>query len=177
MKPKIAALVGLALLWAATAVLPVWAHGGGLIYVAGEQAGEYRVTVWVAPNQVEAGKTLHFTVAVLEDASNDMILDAQVEMSVYQAGGDAPVLSGPATTAQSVNKLFYEADFPDAPQPGIYTVVTRVNGRHGTGEVSFDLEIMPAKTAVNWLLIGLGGLVVVAGLGIFLSRRTETREA
>ncbi|MCZ7667580.1 MAG: hypothetical protein M5U34_10380 [Chloroflexi bacterium] len=87
MKPKIAALVGLALLWAATAVLPVWAHGGGLIYVAGEQAGEYRVTVWVAPNQVEAGKTLHFTVAVLEDASNDMILDAQVEMSVYQAGG------------------------------------------------------------------------------------------
>ncbi|MCZ7667579.1 MAG: hypothetical protein M5U34_10375 [Chloroflexi bacterium] len=56
-------------------------------------------------------------------------------------------------------------------------MVTRVNGRHGTGEVSFDLEIMPAKTAVNWLLIGLGGLVVVAGLGIFLSRRTETREA
>jgi hypothetical protein len=156
-----------------TAVLPVWAHGGGLIHVAGEPAGDYRVTVWVAPNEVEAGKTLHFTVAVVEAESNDMLLDANVNIDVFEAGTETQVLSGPATTEQSVNKLFYEADFPEAPEAGRYTVVTRVNGRSGTGEVSFDFDVIPAKTSINWLLVGVAGLVVVMVIGFVLSRRSE----
>jgi hypothetical protein len=157
----------------ATAVMPVWAHGGGLIHVAGEQAGEYRVTVWVAPNEVEADKTLHFTVAVVRAEDNDMILDGNVDIEVFSADSGELVLSGPATTEQSVNKLFYEADFPEAPEAGTYTVVTRVNGRYGSGDVSFDLEIIPAKFTVNWLLIGIGGVVVIAVIGVFLSNRSQ----
>ncbi|MFO7682416.1 MAG: hypothetical protein R6X34_20455 [Chloroflexota bacterium] len=147
------------------------AHGGGLIYVAGESAGAYRVTVWVAPNVVEAGKQLHFTVAVVEDESNDMILDAAVNIEVWAAGSEALVLSGPATTEQSVNKLFYEADF-QAPDVGMYRVVTQVNGRSGAGEVAFDLEVVEARTAVNWLLVGLGGLALVTVIGFIMSRRS-----
>ena len=156
-----------------TAVLPVLAHGGGTIYVAGEQAGDYRVTVWVAPNEVEASKTLHFTVAVVAAENNDMILDADVNVEVFASDSGELVLSSPVTTEQSVNKLFYEADFPEAPEAGMYTVVTTVNGRLGTGDVSFDFEVLPAKTTVNWLLVGIGGLVIVAGVGIFLSRRAS----
>ena len=155
-----------------TAVMPAFAHGGGLIHVAGEPAGDYRVTVWVAPNEVEAGKTLHFTVAVVESENNDMILDADVGIDVFAAGSTTPVLSGPATTEQSVNKLFYEADFPQAPESGVYTVVTTVNGRLGTGDVSFDFEILPAKPTINWLVIGIGGLVVVMVIGFLLSKRS-----
>lgn len=160
----------------ATAVFPLLAHGGGLIHVAGEPAGDYRVTVWVAPNEVEAGKTLHFTVAVVAAENNDMILDADVGIEVFEAGSDTLVLSDAATTEQSVNKLFYEADFSEAPAAGMYTVVTTVNGSYGTGDVSFDFEIIPAKTAVNWLLIGIGGLVVVAVLGMFLSSTINRRQ-
>lgn len=156
-----------------TAVMPALAHGGGLIHVAGEPAGDYRVTVWVAPNEVETGKTLHFTVAVVEAENNDMILDADVGIDVFAADSGELVLSGPATTEQSVNKLFYEADFPESPETGIYTVVTTVNGRYGTGDVSFDFEVIPAKTTINWLLIGIGGLVIVAGVSMFLSRRSS----
>jgi len=156
-----------------TAVMPVFAHGGGLIHVAGEPAGDYRVTVWVAPNEVEASKTLHFTVAVVEAENNDMILDAEVGIEVFAAGTNERMLSGPATTEQSVNKLFYEADFSEAPEAGTYTVVTTVNGRLGTGDVAFDLEIIPAKTTVNWLFVGIGGLVVIVAIGLFLSRRSE----
>lgn len=156
-----------------TAVMPVLAHGGGLIYVAGEEAGDYRVTVWVAPNEVEAGKTLHFTVAVVAAENNDMILDAEVDIEVFAADSGELMLSGPATTEQSVNKLFYEADFPQAPEAGIYTVMTTVNGRYGTGDVSFDFEIIPAKPTINWLLIGIGGLILVAGVSMFLSRRAS----
>ena len=100
-----------------------------------------------------------------------MILDAEVGIEVL-AGGETAVLSGPATTEQSVNKLVYEADF-DAPEAGMVTVVVVVNGRYGTGDVSFDLEIVPAKTTINWLLIGIGGLIVVAIAGFFLSRRSS----
>lgn len=157
-----------------TAVIPVFAHGGGLIYVAGEQAGDYRVTVWVAPNEVETGKTLHFTVAVVKAENNDMILDANVGIEVFVANTDTLVLSGPATTEQSVNKLFYEADFPESPSVGTYTVVTTVDGDAGMGDVSFDFEVIPAKTTINWLFIGIGGLVVIIIVGFFLSRRPES---
>lgn len=157
-----------------TAVIPVFAHGGGLIHVAGEQAGDYRVTVWVAPNEVEAGKTLHFTVAVVKAENNDMILDANVGIEVFAAGTDTLLLSAPATTEQSVNKLFYEADFPEAPGVGTYTVVTTVNGDAGMGDVAFDFEVIPAKTTINWLFIGIGGLVVIIVVGFFLSRRPES---
>jgi len=158
-----------------TAVMPVFAHGGGLIHVAGEPAGDYRVTVWVAPNEVEASKTLHFTVAVVEAENNDMVLDSEVGIEVFVAGTDERVLFGPATTEQSVNKLFYEADFSEAPEAGIYTVVTTVNGRLGNGDVAFDLEIIPAKTTVNWLFVGIGALVVIVTIGLFLSRRSDNQ--
>ncbi len=54
----------------------------------------------------------------------------------------------------------------------MYTVVTTVNGRLGTGDVSFDFEIIPAKPTVNWLVIGIGGLVVVMVIGFILSKRS-----
>ncbi|MBE2222909.1 MAG: hypothetical protein IAF02_15295 [Anaerolineae bacterium] len=170
----ILSLIGLVLLMA-TAVLPVLAHGGGLIYVAGEPAGDYRVTVWVAPNEVEAGKTLHFTVAVVAAENNDMILDADVTVDVFDTQSGELLLSAPATTAQSVNKLFYEADFPQAPGAGMYTAVTTVNGRYGSGDVSFNFEIIPVKTRINWLLVGIVGLLVIVVIGFFLSRRTESK--
>ncbi len=161
-----------------TAVPPLLAHGGGLIYVAGEEAGDYRVTVWVAPDEVEAGKTLHFTVAVVEAENNDMILDANVDIEVFSVATGELILSGPATTEQSVNKLFYEADFPESPEAGMYTTVTTVNGRYGTGDVSFDFEIVPAKTTINWLYIGIGGLIAIVVIGFFLSNRSpkQTKE-
>jgi hypothetical protein len=53
----------------------------------------------------------------------------------------------------------------------MYTAVTQVNGRLGAGEVSFDFEILPEKTAVNWLFIGIGGLVLITLVGFFFSQR------
>lgn len=149
-----------------------WAHGGGTVHVAGEVAGPYKVTVWVAPNTVEAGKTLHFTVAVVQDESNEPVLDAQVLLDVLAAGTDTAVLSGPATTAQAVNKLFYEADFVAPAASGTYSVQAYVRGPEGEGTVSFDLAVEPAGRS-NLLLWGLGGILLIAGLGVFLARRGE----
>lgn len=165
----------LVLLWAAF-VHPVWAHGGGIIYAAGEAAGPYLVTVWVAPNTIEAGKTLHFTVAVVQPEGNRPVLDADVMMVVLADGADMAVLSGTATTEQSVNKLFYEADFQAPVAAGVYQVQAQVSGVDGEGVVSFDLVVEPARRN-NLLLIGLVGVLLVTALGILLARRGEKAAA
>ncbi|MBK8988537.1 MAG: hypothetical protein IPM39_21115 [Chloroflexi bacterium] len=116
----------------------------------------------------EAGKKLHFTVAVVSAADNQMVLDADVLMVVLAE--ETVVLSGPATTAQSLNKLFYEADF-DAPAIGDYQVEAQVSGAAGAGAVSFDLTVQPARQN-NLLFVGLAGLLLVSGLGLFLSQRS-----
>lgn len=160
-------LLALALLAVAA---PVAAHGGGLIYVAGETAGPYRVTVWAAPDRVEAGKTLHFTVAIVRPEDNRPVLDGEVWVTVGKEGETTAVLSGPATTDQSVNKLFYEVDFTAPSEEGRYWVETAVRGDAGSGEVSFMLEIGPARGG-NLFVLGLVALVVVTAVGLYWSRR------
>ncbi|MBK7176284.1 MAG: hypothetical protein IPH82_03700 [Chloroflexi bacterium] len=172
-KRRLLAWLALALLLWGTAARAAWAHGGGTVHIAGEVAGPYRVTVWVAPNEVEAGKKLHFTVAVVRPENNQPVLDAQVMVQVTAVGDDTAVLSGPATTQQAVNKLFYEADFKAPQNPGEYQVQTRVSGSEGEGEVLFVLPIKPASGS-NFLVIGLIGLVVIGGLGLLLNQRRET---
>ncbi len=164
--------LGLALVLWAVAPPAVWAHGGGVVRVAGEVAGPYRLTVWVAPNTIEAGNKLHFTVAVVQPEGSEPVLDAEVWVDVLVDGTDTAVLSGPATTAQAVNKLFYEVDFQAPADTGRYQVRTHVSGAEGEGTVTFDLTVAPARP--NLLLyIGLGGVLLVTALGIFFARRGE----
>jgi hypothetical protein len=149
---------------------PIAAHGGGLIYAAGESAGPYRVTVWAAPDRVEAGKTLHFTVAVIQPEDNRPVLDGQVWVTVGREGETTAVLSGPATTEQSVNKLFYEVDFVAPAEAGEYWVVTAVSGDAGSGELSFILTVEPARGG-NLFLFGLAALLLLTAIGLYWLRR------
>ncbi len=160
-------LLALALLAVAA---PLAAHGGGLIYVAGEPAGPYRVTVWAAPDRIEAGRTLHFTVAIVRPEDNRPVLDGEVWVTVGKEGEPTAVLSGPATTEQSVNKLFYEVDFTAPDEVGRYWVETAVRGDAGSGDVSFVITLEPARGG-NLFLFGLAALVVVTAVGLYWSRR------
>jgi hypothetical protein len=169
-------VVGLGLLWGAwigVGTRPLHAHGGGVVWVAGQATGPFLVTVWAAPDTVQAGETLHFTVAVIEAATNRPVLDAEVQIVVWDADRATAVLQSPATAEQATNKLFYEADFAVAPEPGNYWVETAVRAPLGEGQVAFELPIVPAQGS-NWLFIGLGGLVVVASAIFFLSRRPSS---
>lgn len=149
---------------------PIAAHGGGLIYAAGVPAGPYRVTVWAAPDRVEAGKTLHFTVAVIQPEDSRPVLDGQVWVTVGAEGTTTAVLSGPATTEQSVNKLFYEVDFTAPAEAGRYWVETAVRGDAGSGQVSFIIDVKPARDN-NLFLFGLAALLVLTAGGLYWSRR------
>lgn len=145
-------------------VRPLLAHGGGEIVVAGEVAGPYRMTVWAAPNVIEAGKTIHITVGLGTAADNAPVLDAGILVEVFSPESNDLLLSTPATTERSVNKLFYETDFI-LEQAGAYPVSVVVND--GEAEVTFNMEVNPATFTMNWLLVGIIGLGLVIAVTVF----------
>ncbi|KAA3662634.1 MAG: hypothetical protein DWQ04_12910 [Chloroflexi bacterium] len=152
-------------------VPPVFAHGGGIIVVGNEPVGAYAVSVWVNPPVPRTNETLHMTVGIA-GAELEPILDAAVRIDIFEAGSDILVTSAPATTAQSVNRLFYETDFPRI-EPGDYDVVVRVDGTAGSGDVVFEMEMKPAS-GISWVVAGLVGVgVIVVGFVVYSWRQQD----
>jgi hypothetical protein len=81
----------------------------------------------------------------------------------------------PATTEQSVNKLFYETDL-EVPAAGDYEVEFHIRGAEGEATVSLVVEVQ-APSRVNWLVIGLAGLGLVVVIGWWRSRQTGVEVA
>lgn len=165
-------------LWLGTAVLlllaawgetAVRAHGGGEIQIAGAPVGPYKVSAWLNPPQPRAEETAHITVGVARPPRDEPVLDATVDVTITPQAGDDPVLVSEATTAASVNKLFYETDFP-APAAGDYTVLLQVAGDEGNGRVTFPITVVPPG-GPNWFVIGLTALLLVGGIIIFANQR------
>ena len=141
-------------------VRSVSAHGGGILRVGNEPVGDYVVSVWVNPPAPRANQTLHMTVGIA-GSDQSPVLDAVVQITIFVAGSDELVVSAPATTEQSVNRLFYETDFPHI-EPGFYDVVVRVAGAGNSGEVTFPMEMKHAG-GISWVVAGLVGIGVIVG--------------
>lgn len=154
------------------AALPALAHGGGALTVGNEPVGAYKVSVWVNPPQPRADQTVHMTVGIAGE--NDApVLNAQVQISLLAAGSDDVVVTAEATTAQSINRLFYETDFPQV-DPGAYDVQVNVTGNEAQGVVSFPLDVRPAG-GINWVLMGLIGVGLIGAIVVFWSWRTQAK--
>ena len=79
-----------------------------------------------------------------------------------------------ATTAQSVNKLFYEADIPAQP-PGTYKVTVETTCQGQMGMVDFSLDIRPSMVPL-WVILPLAGGGLLLGWLLLRAwrRRDET---
>ena len=149
---------------------PLFAHGGGTLQIVNAPVADaYQVSVWSAPVTVRAQDDIHITVGVgtIEDASP--VLDATVQVEIYEFESSESLASEPATTEQSVNRLFYEADFTGLPQ-GDYDIVVTIDGVDGSGSVAFELNIRPYLN----LPLMIGGAVVIVlflGAGLFIFKR------
>lgn len=148
------------------------AHGGGELVAGNTPVGAYKVSVWVNPPQPRADQVIHVTVGIAGE--NDApVLDAQVTVTLRTAAGEAAATAA-ATTAQSVNRLFYEADLPRT-AVGSYEAEVQVSGAGGQGIVTFPLQIRPSPAA-NWALIAVAGIGVAAAILLVWSRRSSTRK-
>ncbi len=152
--------------WAVTAIL---AHGGGEIQLANAPIGPYKMTLWLNPPNPQAQQTTHITVGLAEPPNDAPMLDAAVQIDIIDTASGALILTTPATTEASINKLFYETDFT-LPNPGIYEVNTRVVAPEGQGAASFSMEVTPASRT-NWLLIGFTGLGLVVLITLLRNRQ------
>ncbi len=159
----------LLLLLSLIAAVPVLhAHGGGEIQIANAAVGPYTMTVWLNPPQPRTGETIHITVGLAEPPQFAPMLDAEVMVEITAVSEQRLVLTTPATTAASVNKLFYETDFT-LDEAGDFNVLLNVNGPDGGGEAAFTMSLSSANRT-NWLFIGLAALVGIAGVSLFRNR-------
>jgi hypothetical protein len=158
----------LAIALAGTLVRLVYAHGGGTPRLTNTEVGPYWVSIWTQPEPVRVG-TIHFTVAVSEPSGAGTtqaepgvpVLDASVNIQLDGLDQPAPTLTGAATHAEAVNKLFYETDLT-VPVEGRWRATVSVDGPAGSGQTSFELQVLPASAfGLNWLWIGGLGLVLV----------------
>lgn len=143
-------LVGL---WGAASAA---AHGGGEIQFANAPIGPYKMTLWLNPPAPQAQQTMHITIGLSAPPNDAPMLDATILIEISDAASGSLILTTPATTEASINKLFYETDFTLA-EPGAYQVNARVSAPDGEGSAAFTMEVNPASRT-NWLLVGLLGL-------------------
>ncbi|MBX3055745.1 MAG: hypothetical protein KF770_04660 [Anaerolineae bacterium] len=145
-------------------VVEVAAHGGGALQIANAPVGACLASVWLAPSTPRANKTLHVTVGLADAASGAPVLDGTVLVAVADAASGRQVAAAPATTAQSVNRLFYEADLP-AQMPGdyLFTVTTTCQGV--TEVLTFVAAVRPSTNPLFIALpLAAGGLLVAVWL-------------
>lgn len=158
MKTKLNNFTRLALLLAL--LLTSWqtavAHGGGALQIGNAPIADYLVSVWTNPPTARAGQTIHVTVGVALAEDGAPMLEAEVLATILDAAGQ-PLSSAAATTEQSVNRLFYEADLAGVPA-GEYELVVAVSGPAGSGPVSVPLVVNPVSIW-PWV-VGVAAVVV-----------------
>lgn len=150
----------------------VLAHGGGELKAGNVAIGSYLVSVWVNPPTVQAGQVIHVTVGIADESSGEPILDAAVDVLIFDEAGEV-VATAVATTEQSINRLFYEADLATLPT-GKYLMRVVTTGNAGNGDLAFGFEVVPRRL---WLWIGgtVVGLAVIA-LVVRSWRRGNSRQ-
>lgn len=146
------------------------AHGGGALIAGPVPVGPYVVSVWLNPPQPRAGEPLHFTVGLAAPQDGAPILDAAILVTM-RATPEADPITAPATTEQSINRLFYETDM-EVPVAGQYETLFQISGPAGTGDLDLAVEVRE-PSPVNWLYVGLGGLALVVLGGLWRARRAK----
>jgi len=155
--------------WLLLFVSPSFAHGGGDLIAGPLPVGPYTVSVWLNPPDPRATEAIHYTVGVAAPIDGRPVLDAQIMVEMRARGDESPAISAPATTDQSVNKLFYETDF-EVPAPGLYETIFYVSGSEGEGTLAVDIEV-GSPSRINWLALGLAGLALMVVWGWWRSRK------
>lgn len=140
----------------------VMAHGGGELQLSNAPVEACQASVWLNPPQPATNDILHVTVGI-SDETQAPVLDSTIGIEVVQT--DDIVQTAQATSEQSVNRLFYEADLEPL-SAGVYEVVLQLQSPNCEGDLSFPVEVNRSSNLTLYLL-GIGLL----GIGVFVWQR------
>jgi len=112
-----------------------------------QSSGPFTVTVF-ANRKLYAG-AVSLSVLVQDRSSEDVLLDATVDLAARQAGQTAPTTSALASYAESDNKLLQRADL-DLPAVGDWMLDLTVRQNLQTAEVLFPLQLAKPETQIEF---------------------------
>lgn len=160
---KVQLLTAMAALAILAHAAPASAHGGGTPQLVQTPSGPYQLYTWTNPDPPRAG-LVHVTVALVEPATQQPVLDANVQIAATPGEGSQPV-SVQATHENAVIKTYYEADL-DLPAAGTWQFTVSHSDAAGSGSASFDLDVQPA--AFNWRPIAIGAVLALIAIGAWV---------
>ena len=132
--------------------------------------GHTKIYAWTNPNPIRVG-TLHVSVALVDPASTQPVLNADVQVVATPVDpAAAAAVSSQATHAKATIKTYYETDM-QMPATGPWQVDISYRDATGSGSASFEIAVQP-KSNTRWLLIGIGAVVFIA-VGWFLWPRKQ----
>ena len=133
-----ATAIGLILGWLPTSlwVAPARADGGTLRLW--DRQDRYEIAVFTAPSPFVAGP-VDISVLVLDSATGQPVLDANVIVKVAPLGRPEAAVLHPATSGAATNKLFYATPF-ELSVSGFYLVEVVIEGAKQNAQVRFEVE-------------------------------------
>ena len=151
-----------------SSVQPAYAHTEGKMQLAAQPAGPYKMTVFTSPDPATIGE-IHVAALIFKAENATPVLDAEVTVTLESVDDGGTPLSVPANLGDAENKLLFEAIML-VEEPGIYKVtIAAADSEVGSGEASFELEVV-SDGGFNWLyLIPVLAVVLIAVLWL-LSR-------
>lgn len=150
----------------------IQAHGGGDLIAGPEPVGPYIVSVWLNPPDPRAAEPIHFTIGLASPINREPVLDAQIEVELRAVGNNSIADTAPATTDQSINKLFYETDL-QVTNPNTYETIFFISGPDGDGSLMVPIEVSNPSN-IDWRMLGLVGLAIIVILGWLRSRKVSS---
>ncbi len=148
---------------------------GGVVQVADQVVGPYRVTVTTSPNPLRTG--IADVSAIVLEGVDQLVPDADVRVQAAPAARPADVAGYPATHANATNKQYYAANVR-VPDAGRWLFTIQVQGPQGGGEVHFSADVSaallgftPFELACTIIPIAVVGLILVGEVRRFLRRR------
>lgn len=153
------------------------AHGGGTLQLSNVDVGPYRIFAWSAPETPRVGD-IHFSIALVDaaptpDTPDQPVLDANVQVTLNSLDRPSEQFTQTGRNEETLLQYYYETDFT-IPTAGRWRAFISVVGPEGAGDISFELEILPARR-VNWTLLFWATLALLVGIGLYgrRSQRTE----
>jgi hypothetical protein len=121
---------------------------GGTLRLS-ERKGNYRITVFTAPNPLRAGP-VDVSVFVQEAATEQPLPEVRVTVKAVRRGSLGAPIGHSATAEAATNKLYRAAIF-NLPEPGWYALEVSVDGALGEARACF--EVNAAEPLPSWLVM------------------------
>jgi hypothetical protein len=133
-----------------------------------EVAGPYRLFAWTQPDPLRVGD-MHLSIGVVNAATNaagldEAITDATVTVYLAPTSGAVAPIQVVALLQEQLGSYYYEAD-ATLPTTGEWRFTIEVSGALGSGSAAFVSEVLAARQ-INWYLIIVAGLLLIALLGL-----------